>query len=279
MKQEHDRIYLAEARIENFKKLKLVELRPTPEGVVEVIGDNAEGKTSIVDALVSLFTGAAADPSEPIRQGEKYAEISAVLGPDPVTLKKSWKRGGNPKLEIKLADGSPPRGGAVTWLKSICTTANFDPSTCISDPKATRAALLKIADLKPDWDSFPGGRPFDADAPDADPLAVIQSESAKLDEKRLAAQREKKRLEQVKNTLEKEVPVEARKAKPVDLGALLKERDAIQAEIKTAEDHERRRLNQIDRIERQRAHVAELQRQLKESEAEYEILEAGLDEI
>lgn len=279
MEQEQDKMYLVEAKIENFKKLSMVELRPTPEGVIEVVGDNAQGKTSVIDALESVFSGSRGDPAEPIRQGEKRAAITVKLGPDPVTIEKSWKRGGNPKLEIKLADGSSPKGGAVNWLKSVSLPANFDPARCIDDEKATRAALLKIAGLKPDWDSFPGGRPFDADAPDADPLVVIQTESMKLDNKRLEAQREKKRLEQVKNTLDAEVPADKRSLKPADLNGLLKERDAIQAEHRAWDEHQREIETAESYIEKKKAEIAEIKKRLSVAVQDLENKEEELEKI
>lgn len=66
---------------ENFKRLVAVEITPTGN-LVEVVGKNGQGKTSILDAIWVALGGLEAAPKKPIRDGELEARIELALGTD-----------------------------------------------------------------------------------------------------------------------------------------------------------------------------------------------------
>lgn len=84
---------------DNFKRLRAISITPT-SNVVEITGENGEGKTSTLDAIWAALGGAGAAPAKPIHTGAKQAEIRVVLGD-----------GGEPKYNItrrfRLKDGVP----------------------------------------------------------------------------------------------------------------------------------------------------------------------------
>lgn len=93
--------------VENFKRVRAVSI--TPEGgVIEVTGDNGEGKTSTLDAIWAALGGKDACPDKPIhsdaeeavRAGEAKSEVRVVLG-----------EGGEAKFKVtrrfKLKEGAP----------------------------------------------------------------------------------------------------------------------------------------------------------------------------
>lgn len=92
---------------ENVKKLTAVEI--CPEGnVVQITGKNGAGKTSVLDALWWVFTGAANIQSQPIRRGEQSARIEVELGTagkvDLVVTRTFTEE--NSYLTVKTADGA-----------------------------------------------------------------------------------------------------------------------------------------------------------------------------
>ena len=64
---------------EGFKRLVAVDI--TPEGdLVEIRGNNGNGKSSVLDAIFAALGGAAAFPAKPVREGEEAAVIRLDLG-------------------------------------------------------------------------------------------------------------------------------------------------------------------------------------------------------
>lgn len=103
---------------ENFKRLKAVDITPEPgQPIVTISGANAQGKSSVLDALWSALESSAATKgtktTRPVRDGEKKATVRVDLGDIIVT--RTWTAGGTSKLEVTPADGgaayrTPPEG-------------------------------------------------------------------------------------------------------------------------------------------------------------------------
>lgn len=55
---------IAELQIENVKRVKAVKLEPSENGLTIIGGDNAQGKTSVLDAIVWALGGNKYKPSE-----------------------------------------------------------------------------------------------------------------------------------------------------------------------------------------------------------------------
>jgi len=130
---------------ENIKRLKAVEI--SPDGSVQVItGRNAQGKTSVLDAIWLALGGGAAsrETSRPIRDGEESASVTLDLGD--LVVVRTWT-GDKTALSVKSADGakfSSPQG----VLDSLVGRLSFDPLefTRLSDRDQV-AALLDLVDL------------------------------------------------------------------------------------------------------------------------------------
>lgn len=101
---------LVELRAENFKILKAVAVRPDG-AVLKVNGRNAQGKSSLLDAVAAAIGGKDAFPAEPIRKGEDRAEIFLDFGGLKLTRKIWNKEGGGVAHSVVLeyADGSRPK--------------------------------------------------------------------------------------------------------------------------------------------------------------------------
>lgn len=133
---------------ENVKRLKAVEI--SPDGTVQVItGRNAQGKTSVLDAIwLALGGGAAArETARPIRAGEDKASVTLDLGDLLVT--RTWT-GDKTALTVKSAEGArypSPQG----VLDALVGRLSFDPLefTRLSG-RDQIAALLDLVDLDVD---------------------------------------------------------------------------------------------------------------------------------
>lgn len=112
---------------ENFKRLTAIDITPAGD-VVTITGKNAQGKSSILDAIWSALEGAAVMPGEAVRKGADRARIRVDLGKYIVTRVISRKDGGGQTTQVKVegADGavfpSPQK-----LLDDLIGELSFDP--------------------------------------------------------------------------------------------------------------------------------------------------------
>jgi len=133
---------------ENVKRLKAIEI--TPAGAVQVItGRNAQGKTSVLDAIwLALGGGAAAkDTQQPVRDGQEQASVALDLGD--IQVIRTWKND-TTHLTVTNADGarySSPQG----MLNALIGRLAFDPLEFTRLPaREQREALLDLVELEID---------------------------------------------------------------------------------------------------------------------------------
>lgn len=161
---------------ENVKRLKAVEINP--DGTVQVItGRNAQGKTSVLDAIWLALGGGAAsrETSRPIRDGEEAASVTLDLGD--ITVTRTWK-GDKTNLTVTSADGAK-YSSPQSVLDALVGRLSFDPLefTRLS-ARDQVAALLDLVEL------------------DVDPVA-LDAERQALYDQRLAVGQQGKALGEV----------------------------------------------------------------------------------
>lgn len=118
---------------EGYKRLEAVDI--TPDGdLVEVRGNNGNGKSSVLDAIFVALAGAAVAPIKPVREGEEMAIIRVDLGEIVVT--RIFTDDGATRLKVTNADGSATYSSGQTMLDDLIGHIAFDP--------------LEFARLKPD---------------------------------------------------------------------------------------------------------------------------------
>jgi DNA repair exonuclease SbcCD ATPase subunit len=137
---------------ENIKRLRAVEI--TPEGnVVIIAGRNAQGKTSVLDAIWFALGGGAAtkDTPKPIRDGEDEASVELDLGDFVVT--RTWK-GDKTTLAVMSKDGAK-YPSPQTFLDEKLGALSFDPlEFAQQDDKTQLATLLRLVELPFDVDEL-----------------------------------------------------------------------------------------------------------------------------
>lgn len=130
---------------ENVKRLRAVEI--TPDGdVVIVAGRNAQGKTSVLDAIWFALGGGPAqrDTVRPIRDGETDAFAEVDLGDLVVT--RTWS-GDKTTLAVRSGDGAR-YSSPQKMLDELVGRLSFDPLGFAQlDARKQLAAMLEVVDL------------------------------------------------------------------------------------------------------------------------------------
>jgi recombinational DNA repair ATPase RecF len=133
---------------ENILKLRAISIVPK-DSVIEIKGDNAQGKSSILDAIVIGLRGKKAAPSEPVKRGAKKGKIvidmdgDESLGLPAFTITSKVT---NDKIETiiepkELLKGETPR----SLLDKLLGAISFDPLDFINkEGKEQRKTLLNL---------------------------------------------------------------------------------------------------------------------------------------
>lgn len=135
--------------VERFKRIRAVEITPDPNSsTVTIAGRNAQGKSSVIDAIWAALSGAAAvkgtSTTRPIRDGENSARVTVDLGDIVVT--RTWS-GEKTALKVESKDGakysSPQR-----MLDEMVGRLSFDPLAFASlQAKDQQSELLGLVEL------------------------------------------------------------------------------------------------------------------------------------
>ena len=151
---------------ENVKKLKAIEI--IPEGnVVKITGANEQGKTTVLDSIWWALGGTKGIQDQPIRTGEKKANIVIDLG-DMIVTRKFTESGST--LEVKNPQGLKyPK--PQDMLDKLIGKFSFDPLAFAKANKKEQVdTLLGIVDIQVDPEKLgtlagvvvnEGGNPLD----------------------------------------------------------------------------------------------------------------------
>lgn len=128
---------------ENVKYLKVVNIEP--DGSLVVIGgDNAEGKSCVLDSIEYALNGASSIPPKPIREGQKKARIVLDLG-DIQVVRTFTAKGTN--LTVKNKAGAT-FASPQAMLDKLVGELSFDPLEFSKmDTKKQSEVLKKLVGL------------------------------------------------------------------------------------------------------------------------------------
>lgn len=118
-------------RAENFKCLKIVEIEPDPH-VNLITGRNAQGKTSVLDALFEAVKHSHAATEQPVRKGTDQAVVKLVLGENvhgipELHITRKFNKSGTTSLTVTAGDGITPLNSPQTVLDALYSKLSFDP--------------------------------------------------------------------------------------------------------------------------------------------------------
>ncbi|CAN7515124.1 ATP-binding cassette domain-containing protein [Microbacterium maritypicum] len=206
--------------VTDYKGVHQIDLSPTGRLVV-IAGANGAGKSSFIDAITELFDpkGSKLTP-KPIREGAEEARAEYVDEDLQLRIRRVWKQNGTAgTLSVEALDGAKySRPSDV--VASLLGGAIFDPVAFLNlDEKKQRDALLAKVEL-----------PFDLD--------TLSREKAGVEQRRLEAGREVKRLQGALASLPK--PSADAPAEEVSSTEILAELDAARlAQRQREEAHAR----------------------------------------
>lgn len=133
-------------RAENYKRLVAVDISPTGD-VVTIAGRNAQGKTSVLDALWAALAGGEASRAtqQPIRDGQDTAVVRLDLGDLIVT--RRWTKDDAGTLTVESADGAR-YSSPQKILDEMLGRRAFDPLAFVrQSAKDQVATLVSTVDL------------------------------------------------------------------------------------------------------------------------------------
>lgn len=116
---------------ENTMRLKAFDVEfDTEQNVFVIAGENAQGKSSAINAMAMTLGGARLDPPKVIREGADEAMTRMTLS-DGYVLQVEWKNGAARKLEVLAPDGVI-QTSPQTWLASKIGKYTIDPGGLLS---------------------------------------------------------------------------------------------------------------------------------------------------
>lgn len=190
---------------ENTMRLKAFDVEfDTEQNVFVIAGENAQGKSSAINAMAMLLGGARLDPPKVIRDGADEATARMTLS-DGYMMQVTWKTGAARKLEVLAPDGAVEKSPQA-WLATKIGKYTIDPGALLS---------LKDSDLQTEVERALG----------LDFSKLNAERKEKYDERTIVgreADRLKARLSALPKIPDNEEP-------PVDLAAVLAEQDRLQA--------------------------------------------------
>lgn len=112
---------------ENLKRLTAVRIDPKGN-LVEIRGRNAQGKSSVLDAIWWALAGAGNIQADPIRKGQERAVVTLNLGDLIVTRTFTKQDGGSFRTSITVENGDGARfPSPQRMLDDLLGSLTFDP--------------------------------------------------------------------------------------------------------------------------------------------------------
>lgn len=222
--------------VQDFKRINEVKISPEADKVLVLIGgSNAQGKSSLLDALSSALGGKTTLPAEPVRRGAEQAEIRVEIDGGALVVKRTISADGDSVLEVR-EDGVKVRSPQAL-LDRLVAGRFLDPLEFLAKPaKDQRATLLTLVG-------------------DAERLAELDRKRVRAFDKRTEVGRDLKKAEGELARLPVVTPAE-----PVDVAALtlesqkieghLRERDAVAARLSAARAARKTADDEVERARR-----------------------------
>jgi DNA repair exonuclease SbcCD ATPase subunit len=124
--------------VRNFMGVRAMRMEPG-DGVTLIVGQNGQGKTSLIKAISTALENKRLAPGKPVRDGEDKAEITVDIGK--YIVKRTFTQSGDMKLDVKSKDGLIVPA-AQDVLNEILGAVSFDPFEFAQKPAADQSKML-----------------------------------------------------------------------------------------------------------------------------------------
>jgi DNA repair exonuclease SbcCD ATPase subunit len=137
---------IAAIEITDFKRIKHITLNPDADRAVVLIGGkNAQGKSSILDAITAAIGGKKESPTRPVREGAEAARIELQLD-NGLCITRTFDPDGKAYLTVTSKEGA--KFASPQKVLDEMTRGRFlDPLAFLHlDASAQRKLILEVAD-------------------------------------------------------------------------------------------------------------------------------------
>lgn len=131
-------------QLENIKRVKAVQLEPSEAGLTIIGGNNRQGKTSVLDAIVWALGGNRYKPSEPHREGSVLDPSIKLVLSNGLRVERSGKNGA-----LKVTDPNGNKAGQQLLDSFIAELALDLPKFMAASNKDKAETLLNIIGVGP----------------------------------------------------------------------------------------------------------------------------------
>lgn len=116
---------IIQLKSENVKRIEAVAITPDPgKALVLIGGQNAQGKSSVMDSILYGIAGGREIKEIPVRKGEERAVIEIDLGD--LKIRRTFSANGNMSLHVTNKDGAK-LSSPQAILDSLLCKVGFDP--------------------------------------------------------------------------------------------------------------------------------------------------------
>lgn len=130
--------------IENVKRVKAVKMEPSENGLTIIGGNNAEGKTSVLDAIAWALGGNTFRPSEPQREGSTLPPYIHITMSNGLVVERKGKNS-----DLKVTDPSGQKAGQQLLDSFVEKLALDLPRFMQASDKEKADTLLNIIGVGP----------------------------------------------------------------------------------------------------------------------------------
>jgi len=143
-----EKVKIVAFEAEAFKRLKVVRLEPSATGLTVIGGNNRQGKSSILDAIMSALGGEKYTPSKAVNAGADKAKVELSLS-NGLKVTRTYTEAGT---YLKIDDNGKVRTGGQSLLNKLIAhfALNISAFLAASDKEKANTLLEIIGvDLKP----------------------------------------------------------------------------------------------------------------------------------
>lgn len=132
-------ITIKSLEIENVKRIKAVELTPSPTGLTVIGGKNGQGKTSVLDSIAWALGGERYRPSNATREGSTIPPTLKITMANGLVVERKGKNS-----DLKVTDPEGKRAGQQLLNEFVEQFALDLPKFMNASDKEKADTLLKI---------------------------------------------------------------------------------------------------------------------------------------